>query len=55
MKLSLLRVKLISDAVQATFEAAVNTFLATAGERQFIGVQYQFDGANYTALIIYTE
>lgn len=55
MKLSTVKVKTISNSVLATFEADVNTFLQAGGEKEFIDVQYQFDGANYTALIIYAE
>ena len=55
MKLSTVRAKTISNVNMATFEADLNTFLAAGGEREFISVQYQWDGASYTALIIYAE
>lgn len=55
MKLSQVKVKAIANVVLATFEADVNTFLAAAGEKTLIDIQYQWDGASYTALIIYAD
>lgn len=55
MKLSQIKAKTISNNVLATFEGDLNTFLAAAGEKTLISVQYQWDGAYYTALIIYAD
>lgn len=55
MKLSQVKVKTISNATLATFESDLNTFLAGALEKELISIQYQWDGATYTALIIYAE
>lgn len=55
MKLSQVKVKTISNAVLATFENDLNAFLSADTQRQYLDIQYQFDGANYTALVIYAE
>jgi hypothetical protein len=54
MKLREAKVKLLTDATAAGLETAVNTFLATAKEGDFIGVQYQATGTEYSALVLYT-
>lgn len=57
-KLQLVRVKLIEDTTDvATFEAAVNAFLATVTDNEFISISYQmlYDGTSVyrSALITY--
>ena len=51
-----IRTHLIAEAVAADLVDAVNDWIdANAGERTFINIQYQWDGATYTAMIVYTE
>lgn len=61
MKLTQVKVHIETNAVAATLESNVNSWLAARGEATFLGILYQIDhksdhsAKEYTALIYYTE
>lgn len=57
MKLQVVRVHLITNAVAADLETAVNAWLAADTQREWVSFQYIYDsfGGVYTVMIGYTE
>jgi hypothetical protein len=56
MKLQIVRVRVLDAATAALLEAAVNTFLATISQREFVSAHYAvIAGPVYSAMITYTE
>jgi len=56
VRVQLLRCKSFDAASAVLVEAAINAWLATAGERTFIEAHYAANGAgSFTCLIFYTE
>jgi hypothetical protein len=68
LKLSNVKVAVFSEASAEDLQAAINDFTAGKAvtgppafaanfvtEQIFIGLHYQFDGTNYSALLVYTE
>lgn len=57
MRLSVVRAYVIEAATAADLAAAINAFTRSAGPdtREFLDIQFEFDGATYTALILYAE
>jgi hypothetical protein len=55
VKASIVKVRVFSEAVVTDLEDDVNAFLAGLAEAEFLGIQYQWDGTSYTAMVIYSE
>jgi hypothetical protein len=55
MKLSQVKVKEFSEASMAALETAINAWLVAREEQTFIALHHYITGADYTALIVYTE
>lgn len=55
MKLSQVKVKVISEADAATLEASVNDFLRAGAERTYVDIQFEAVSGVYAALVTYTE
>lgn len=56
MKVKVLRVKAFEAPSAEALAAAIEAWCRTAGERQYLGVQYQAPGPDkHTALLSYTE
>lgn len=55
MKLSNVRSKTFSAATADALDAAVKAWTATAGEKEYLDAQFEFDGATFTLVLIYSE
>ena len=57
MKIQVAKVHFISNASLAALETAVNNWMATDTQREFVALQYVYDsfGGVYTVMIAYTE
>lgn len=55
MKAAQVQSKLISSRDPVEFNAALNAFLRSLGESEYVDVQYICDAGLFTALVLYTS
>ena len=56
MKLQVLKARVIESDSAANLETAINTFLSTESQREYVGMEYHvWDATHYSVVVLYTE